>query len=172
MPVRYLVNWAVWIGVLSGIYVYIYLQTPLAEYGIIWMTFVALPIYFNGGAKPEEYISYVLSVLLGVAWGLFYLFCIDKLIAAGLAADLATGLAVGAVCSVQCALHFVPPLSKTPLRVVPIMFGAVSMCFSQGGDKVIPVSITLVGGLTLALFCGLGTRLLSPEGRWTLSGKK
>ncbi|MDR2503456.1 MAG: DUF1097 domain-containing protein [Deltaproteobacteria bacterium] len=170
MSVRYLVNWAIWIGVLSGFYVYLYLQTPLAPYGIIWMTFVALPIYFTGGAKPEEYLSYVLSMLVGVIWGLFYLFCIDRLIAWGMAGDLATALVVAVVCSVQCAVHFIPPLSKTPLRVVPIMFGAISMCFSQGGEKAVPVALTLLGGLTLALCCGLGVRFLTPEGRWSVSG--
>lgn len=172
MTTKYLVNWAIWIGALSGIYVFIYLQTPLAGYGVIWMTFVALPIYFTGGAKPEEYVSYVLSMLVGVAWGLFYLFCIGKLITAGMAPDIATALAVGVICAVQCAVHFIAPLGKTPLRVVPIMFGAVASCFSQGGENFIPISITLFGGVTLALLCGLGTRFLTPEGNWTLPGKK
>ncbi|MDR3175224.1 MAG: DUF1097 domain-containing protein [Desulfovibrio sp.] len=172
MPVKYLVNWAIWIGGLSGVYVFIYLQTPLAQYGVIWMTFVALPIYFNGGAKPEEFVSYVLSMVVGVAWGLFYLWCIEKLAGAGMRGDIATALVVGVVCSAQCAVHFIPPLAKTYLRVVPIMFGAISMCFSQGGGKVIPVTLTLLGGLTLALVCGLGTRFLTPEGGWTLPGSR
>jgi hypothetical protein len=167
MSVKYLVNWAIWIGGVSGIYVFIYLQTPLAQYGIIWMTFVALPIYFNGGAKPEEFVSYALSALVGVLWGLFYLFFIGKL-AAIMPADVATALGVGLVCIVQCAVHFIPPLSKTPLRVVPIMFGAVAMCFSQGGSNAIPVACTLVGGVVLALICGLGTRFLAQDGHWIM----
>jgi hypothetical protein len=171
MPIRYLINWAVWIGVLSGIYVFLYLQTPLAGYGVVWMTFVALPIYFTGGAKPAEYVGYVLSMLVGVAWGLIYLFCIAKLMGMGMPGDIATALVVAAVCSAQCAAHFTPPLANTPLKVVPIMFGAIAMCFSQGGENVVPVILTLFGGLTLALVCGLGTRFLTDDGRWTVGNR-
>lgn len=165
MPAKYLVNWATWIGMMSGIYVYVYLQTPLAPYGVIWMTFVALPIYFTGGANPSEYLSYSLSMLVGILWGSFYLLCIEKAIAFGVPADLATALVVGIVCAAQCAIHFVP-MANTPIKVVPIMFGSVSMCFSQGGTNLVPIALTLFGGLTLALVCGLGTRFLTAEGSW------
>lgn len=167
MPAKYLINWAIWIGGMSGIYVYVYLQTPLAQYGVIWMTFVALPIYFTGGAKPEDYFSYLLSMLLGVGWGVVYLFFIERTMALGLEADLATAVVVAALCALQCAIHFVPT-ANTPFRVVPIMFGAISMCFSQGGGNLGPIALTLFGGLTLALICGLGTRFLTSEGNWRL----
>jgi len=171
MPKKYLVNWAIWIGFWSGVYVFLYLSSPLGEKGPIWMTFVALPIYFNGGAKPEEYLSYVLSMLIGVAWGVFYLWCIGFLVNLGMPGVPATALVVGVVCAVQCAIHFIPPLSNTPLKVIPIMFGAISMCFSQGGANVGYIAATLFGGLTLALVCGLGTRFLTPQGNWTLPAK-
>lgn len=165
MPTKYMVNWALWIGMMSGLYVFLYLLTPLAAYGVIWMTFVALPIYFNGGAKPEEYLSYVVSMAIGVVWGLIYLFLIGALIEAGVNAVFSTAFVVGVICALQCAVHFTLT-AKTPVKMVPIMFGAVSMCFSQGGANVVPVFLTLFGGLTLALVCGLGTRLLTEEGNW------
>jgi hypothetical protein len=136
------------------------------------MTFVAMPIYFNGGAKPEEYVTYLLSLLMGIVWGLIYLFCIGFLVGLGLAGDVATALVVGVLCAVQCAVHFIPPLGKTPVRNIPIMFGAFSMCFSQGGQNVVPITLSLIGGLTLALICGLGTRFLSQEGNWILPKTK
>jgi hypothetical protein len=174
MPNKYMINWAIWIGGISGIYTFIYTLTPLMQYGVIWMTFVALPIFFNGGAKPEDYVSFLMSIIIGLVWAYIYLWFIEIQVGVGIPGGLAMGISVGVVCAVQCALHFIPPLCKTPFRVIPAMFGAISMTFSIGGDldKIIPVGITLLGGATLALLCGLGTRLLTPEGNWTLPGKK
>ena len=62
MNKRGLINWAIWIGVVSGIYCAIYAVTIgaytdniLPGWHIIYVTFTALPIYFTAGAKREEF---------------------------------------------------------------------------------------------------------------------
>ena len=77
---RGLVNWAIWIGVVSGIYCAIYAVTIgaytdniLPGWHIIYVTFTALPIYFTAGAKREEFWHYIGSYLVGVLWAMLYL---------------------------------------------------------------------------------------------------
>ena len=67
MTKRYLFNWCVWIGLATGVYSAIYLLTPLKNYGVIYATFIALPIYFISGAKREEYFNFTISNITGVA---------------------------------------------------------------------------------------------------------
>ncbi len=171
MTSRFFVNWSLWIGFWSGVYVYIYLLTPLGNQGVIWMTFVALPIYFNGGAKREEFINYFVSVIVGALWGLGYLYCITWSVKAGLEAKLATALVVFVLTAILCAIHFVLPKSLR-MSAIPIMFGAISMMFSQGGQKFIPALCTLIGGLILGLVCGEGAKLLTKEGYWKFFAAK
>ena len=70
MTVKGKINWSIWIGVWTGIYVLLYLLSPLGKYGIIWCTFIALPIYFNGGAARKDYVPQMASSCIGVIWGL------------------------------------------------------------------------------------------------------
>ena len=90
MNKRGLINWAIWIGVVSGIYCAIYAVTIgaytdniLPGWHIIYVTFTALPIYFTAGAKREEFWQYIGSYLVGVLWAMLYLVCMDRLNAAG-----------------------------------------------------------------------------------------
>ena len=90
MNKRGLINWAIWIGVMSGIYCAIYAVTIgkwtgniLPGWHIIYVTFTALPIYFTAGAKREEFWHYIGSYLVGVLWAMLYLVCMDRLNAAG-----------------------------------------------------------------------------------------
>jgi hypothetical protein len=165
MTNRFFINWSIWIGFWSGVYVYIYLLSPLGSSGVIWMTFVALPIYFNGGAKREEFSNYFVSVIVGALWGLGYLYCIKWSINVGIEPKFATALVVFVLTSVLCGLHFVLP-RNLQMGIIPIMFGAISMTFSQGGQKVVPVLCTLIGGLILGLVCNEGTKLLTEKGSW------
>ena len=58
--------WSIWIGLWTGIYVLLYLLSPLAKHGIIWCTFIALPIFFNGGALRKDYIPQMICSCVGV----------------------------------------------------------------------------------------------------------
>lgn len=163
MSKRFLFWWAVWIGVFSGIYVAIYSLIPFPNKDLIWMTFVALPIYFNGGAKREEFVNYVTSMVMGVLWALVYLYFIDVLGGAGLSVPVTLMLDVGILTIVLCAIHFILT-GNIWINKVPIMFGAISMTFSQGGQDLLTIICTLFGGLLLALTCQEGTHVLKKWG--------
>lgn len=172
MTKRFLWNWSVWIGLVSGIYVFLYVISPLYEYGVMYATFTALPIFFTAGASRKEYFNYAASNVAGVAWALIYLACIGLLAGWGLSDALSQGLSVF-VCTVACcAIHFVP-LGKTWLNKPAAMFGAISATFSTGGARWGALILTLVLGVTMALICNEGANLLTADGRWKfLCGKQ
>jgi len=169
LTAKYRINWGIWIGVMTGIYVFLYLNSPLAQYGIIWITFIALPIFFNGGAARQDYFSYFLSNIAGVAWGLIFLFFIA--VFANFMSDvLATALGC-LIFTALCCLHMLVP-NKFLFNKVPAMFGGISATFSQGGENVLPVILTLLCGVTLALICNEGRNFLSESGSWTFKKSK
>lgn len=135
-------------GILCGIYVFIYNYIPIKN--VVWMTFVALPIYFGAGAKREEFPHYLVSLAVGILWGFIYLKLIGLLIGAGMNANLALLLVVGVVTLVMCAIHLCIT-GNTWANKLPIMFGAVASMFSQNGQAAGSIFLTLVGGLILAL---------------------
>lgn len=46
MTKRYALSWAIWIAVVNGLYCGLYAASPLDNFGLIWVTYVAYPIYF------------------------------------------------------------------------------------------------------------------------------
>lgn len=199
MNKRGLVNWAIWISVVSGIYCAIYLLTIGAYTGdkllpgwqIVYATFTALPIYFTAGAKREDFFRYICSYLCGVLWAMLYLWIMDRLVPTGIPTWLNIALVVAVVCTVECAIHFCLP-AKLPFNVVPAHFGAISNCFwcsnmtiailgpgstSIGGFynfTVFPVvAVTLCTGTLLGLLCNEGLNFIDAEtGKWKWPGKK
>lgn len=199
MTKRGLVKWAIWISVTSGIYCAIYALTIgawtsaafLPGWHIIYVTFTALPIYFIAGAKRNELKNFCGSYVVGVLWGMLYLFVMDRLAAAGVPWFLNVGLVVAVLCTVQCAIHFCLP-SWLPCNVIPAQFGAISNTFWTSnlslavlgaGESatagfynfgVLPITmITLCTGAVLALICNEGLHFIDAEtGRWKLPGKK
>jgi hypothetical protein len=164
MNIRYYINWSIWIGVWSGIYVILYLLSPLASYGMLPATFVGLPIFFLAGAKKEEFLNFSVSAIVGVLWALLYLYLINVLNEMGVPGFLSQGLIVGAVTIVLCAIHFPLPFCNK----IPMMFGAIAFTFITGATAPIAVMITFVLGITLAYICNQGTLFLTEDGKWKL----
>lgn len=165
---RFLINWSIWIGIATGIYTALYLISPLAQYGVVYATFIALPIYFIAGAKRNEYLNFTLSNVIGVLWGALYIAGITWLSDLGLNTILANALPCGVITIVLCAIHFILT-PNTFFNKAPAMFAGIAAVFSTGGEKLIPLMITLVLGSTLALICNEGTNFLTEEGRWKFS---
>lgn len=147
-------------GAFTFIYCFIYVLTPLYKEGLMWMTFVALPIYLNGGAAKKEFPNYLCSMVVGIGWGLVCLWGLNVL--SFMPEAVAMGLVCGGVTTICCIIHFI----ATPniwINKIPMMFGAISMTFSQGGENLPYVIITLAAGLTLGMVCGLGPDLLKEK---------
>ncbi len=157
--------WSLWIGGWTGIYVILYLFSPLAKYGCIWITFVALPIFFNGGALRKDFFPQVVSSWLGVAWGLIMLFFANMWSAMGSNVAMAVSVAIFTVCS--CLMMCFD--NKHLINKVPAAFGGISTCFSQGGDNWWVVGITLSLGVCLGLLCNEGGALCE---KWAAKSKK
>lgn len=200
MSTKALINWAIWISVISGIYCAIYLFTVgqftadnvLPGWQIVYATFTALPIYFTAGAKREEFFNYICSYIIGVCWGMLYLWIMDRLMGMGIITNpwINIAVVVAVVCTVECALHFTV-LSKLPFSVVPAQFGAISNTFwcsnmsiailgpgasAIGGFynfQAVPVlMLTLCGGALLGLICNEGLNFIDAEtGNWKWPGK-
>lgn len=164
MSKQALIKWSVWMGIFTAIYCFIYVLLPIYKQGLMWMTFVALPIYLNGGAQKKEFPNYFFSMIAGIAWGLIYLWCINTLTGLGMNEALTMGLVCGGVTIICCIIHFV----VTPniwINKIPMMFGAISMTFSQGGKNLPYIFLTLGGGLLLGMICGLGPSLFDKRNK-------
>ena len=170
MTNKYLFNWCVWIGLATGVYTALYMLSPLSQYGVVYATFVALPIYFISGAKKEEYFNFISSNVVGVLWGWLYLTLIVWMIGLGVNDIVSNAVVCGVITVICCAFHFICT-PKTPFNKLPAMFGGIAVCFSTGGAKIVPLMITLVLGSTLALICQEGTRLLNDDGSWKFLSK-
>lgn len=159
MSAKNKVLWGIWIGLVTGIYTVLYLISPLGQYNLMWISFIALPIYFNAGAQRKDYAAYVVSDVVGVVWGLVFLWAIGAAIAANMSPVVATTIVVGAFTGICCIVHFFVP-DKGLANKLPAMFGAIAATFSQNGENAVVIAITLVLGSTLALVCQEGTRFL------------
>lgn len=162
MTIKGKINWSIWIGVWTGIYVVLYLLSPLGKYGIIWVTFIALPIFFNGGAQRKDYFAQMISSIIGVLWGLVMIWGADVTAATGPA--VSNALSCG-VFTILCCFMMIFK-DKTLINKVPAMFGGISACFSQGGKNIIPVMITLCLGVSLGLLCNEGLHFIAEDGSW------
>lgn len=162
------VNWSIWIGVWTGIYVLLYLLSPLGKYSIIWCTFIALPIFFNGGAARKDYIPQMVSSCIGVVWGLIMLGGATLMAGTGIA--VSNALSCG-IFTITCCFMMIFK-DKTLINKVPAMFGGISACFSQGGQHIVPIMITLCLGVSLGLLCNEGLHFIAEDGSWTWPSRK
>lgn len=196
-----LVNWAIWISVISGIYCAVYLFTVgqftatnvLPGFQIVYATFTALPIYFTAGAKRGDFFKYICSYVVGVLWGMLYLWIMDRLAGMGIITNpwINIAVVVAVVCTIECALHFTV-LGSLPFSVVPAQFGAISNTFwtsnmaiallGPGASAIggfynfsaVPVlMLTLCTGTLLGLICNEGLNFIDAEtGNWKWPSSK
>lgn len=160
MNKRYLWIWSFWIGLVSGIYCIIYASLPIINDNIIWMAFVALPIFFGAGAKIEEFPHYFSSILAGVVWGLVMLSLIGTLSGLGLTTALSMFFVVTACTFIAVGLHMII-LGNTLVGKVPMIFGGLAMTFASGGTNLTGVIITMSCGLLMGVAISEGGKVIS-----------
>ena len=132
--------------------------------------FIALPIYFNAGARKSEYSDYVVSKIMRVVWGVDMLYFIGIVSNSGAALNVSMGLVVGIGIIACCAIHFCLTGNFLVNRV-PMMFGAIACTFSQGGKNLIFIILTMFCGITLGLIMQEGIKLLNEDGTWKFLAK-
>lgn len=165
MNYRFGLNVGLWIGATTGLYSFLYALTPMGALGILPCTFIALPIFLNGGAKKEEFFNYFTSAIIGVGWAAVFVYAIGFTASFGASPAVSTGLAIFVVTSILCAVHliFTP---KGLFSSIPMMFGAIASTFLIGLDKWYYIMPTLILGILLGYINSLGFKLVDPEGRW------
>jgi len=159
MNKQYLLTWSFWIGLVSGIYCLVYASTTIIDKNIIWMAFVALPIYFGSGAKIEEFPHFFSSILSGVVWGLIMLNFIGFLTGNGLSGPVSMFFVV-TICTFICVFLHMVILAKTWLNQVPMIFGGLAMTFATGGTNLIYVIITMTSGLLMGVAISEGGKII------------
>lgn len=175
MNKRFMFMWAVWMGVTAGIYALLYSLTPLIQYGVMWASFVALPIYFSSGGKKEEIINYMCSSPCGVIWGVIFLKT-TNLALQYVTVPTANMLATIVVTIVCVALHSIV-LEKTWVNKVPAIFGGIAATlatsnYTPNGEHLIPLAITLSLGVILGYINNYGQFLLTEDGHWKIHPSK
>lgn len=173
---KFFIKWAVWIGVTSGIYALVYSFSPLINYGVIWATFVALPIYFTSGAKKEEMINYICSAPIGVLWGFIFIKTTGWVTGLNVSVAVANMLVTMVVTIVCVSLHMTL-LSKTWFNKIPAIFGGIASTlaaqnYTSNGEHLLPLAITLVFGVILGYVNNYGQFLLTEDGHWKIGTGK
>lgn len=159
MNKKYLWIWTAWIGLASGLFAYFYSLLPVSQLNIMFMAFIALPIFFGVGAPVKLFPNFFFSALSGVLWGLFYLFLIGKMVAAGVSPPAAL-LIIVAICTFLCVgLHMIV-LGNTWFGTVPMIFGGLASTFASGGQNPVAVFGTLVGGMILGMAISEGGKVI------------
>lgn len=172
------VNWSIWIALIAGVYTALYLASPLSQYGVVWATFVALPIFFTSGGETKEIPNYLASNVAGVAWAMVD-FWLAGLLAPLIGGAVANGIACFVVTTLLCAIHFVPT-AKTWFNKPACMFGGFASAFGVGSPfggtaswaQIGVLCVTLMFGVILVALMNGGLKLLDADGSWKLFSKK
>lgn len=146
---------SVWTSFFSALFYNIYNMLP---FGIGWIMFVCLAIYFGMGMQPKDTISMLLSAWCGILWALFDFLLISLFVKAGASTAAATFLSVLIGTTITMCLH-IGPLGRTPLGIMPMIFAGVCLTFSQGGKNLAGLAVTFVFGLALCAVCGAGQNM-------------
>ena len=145
-------GFSVWTSVFSAIFFYVY---GLLPFGIGWVMFVCLGIFFGMGLNAKDTPSLLLSSYCGIAWGLFDFFLIWLFGRMGMGDDLSTFVAIVVGTTITMCIHL-GPLGKTPVRHMPIIFAGVCLTFSQNGGNILGLGVTFAFGIALCAICFAG----------------
>lgn len=156
MSKKAIIIFSIWTSFWSALLNYLY--TAYFNFGVPWIMFVCLAIYFALNCAPKDGPSLLASAYVGLIWGQ-----VDFLLIAlftgklGLNTDLSSFLAIVVGTAVSMYIH-VAMLGNTPLRHMPFIFAGVCLTFSQGGDNIIGLAVTFFAGILLAVICSVGQR--------------
>ena len=89
---------SVWTSLLSAVFYFLY---GFTAFGVPWVMFVCLAIFFGMGGHVRDVYAMCLSALAGCVWGKvdFLLMDLFQNLGLGLAATLVIGIVLAALCS-------------------------------------------------------------------------
>ena len=158
MSRKTIILFSIWTSFLSAVFYHFY--NSWTDFGIPWVMFVCLGIYFAMNLAPKQSPGLLLSAYCGLAWGQFdflLIFVFGTLMGLGTAAGSFLSIVLGTTVSMYIHLQI---LKNTPLRHMPIIFAGVCLTFSQGGENIIGLAVTFFLGILLAALCSGGQRFL------------
>ena len=150
---------SVWTSVFSALFYFVYSFLP---FGVGWMMFVCLGVFFGMGLTPKHTPALLISSYAGILWGLFDFLLIALFAKIGMNDALSTFLSIVIGTTITMCIHL-GPLSKTPLRHMPIIFAGVCLTFSQGGHNVLGLVVTFAFGMALCATCFAGQAIFSKK---------
>ena len=154
MSTKTIIVFSLWTSFWSAVFYHFY--NMFFDFGIPWIMFICLGIYFAMGLKPRQSPGLLLSAYCGLLWGqvdFLLIFLFGTVMGMSTAAASFAAIILGTAVSMYIHLK---PLSKTPLRHMPIIFAGVCLTFSQGGKNVPGLFVTFFCGILLAAICSAG----------------
>jgi len=143
---------SLWTSTFSALFYFFYNFLP---FGVGWMMFVCLGVFFGMGLKPKDTPALLLSSYCGIAWGLFDFLLISLFARMGMNGQASTFLSIVIGTTITMCIHL-GPLGNTPLRHMPIIFAGVCLTFSQNGKNILGLVVTFAFGLALCAVCFAG----------------
>lgn len=143
---------SVWTSLLSAVFYFFY---GFTTFGVPWVMFVCLAVFFGMGGRGKDVPAMCLSALAGCVWGKVDFLLMDLFQNLGLNLEAASFVSITLGTAVTMVLH-IYVLGKTPFRHMPFIFAGVCLTFSQNNGNTVGLAATLIIGIVLAALCSLG----------------
>lgn len=141
-------------AVILGIASWLFYLTPFRP---LYPMFIALGLTFALGCDVKKTHNYILSFLMGIAWGLFYIFCDGVLAGTGLSYPVNIGLNTLFITAVVLLVNGLV-LCKTWFNVACFAFCGLSLTTSQWGENVVGVALAGIIGIIVGMLTEISTQ--------------
>ncbi|WP_026393924.1 DUF1097 family protein [Acetobacterium malicum] len=150
---KYMWTWAICMAALAAIYGLIYSFTPLNTIvpgGYLWISLGALAVYFCEGAEIKLLPNYTASTVAGLVWGFLGITAVGLMIGLGLSPTLSTCVVLFFVTLMVVGFHIIL-LEKSWFNKAPMVFATLAFVFSQGGQNILYIAFSVMGGFLLGI---------------------
>ncbi len=154
--------WAICIGILTSLYGLIYSFTPMNSVipgGYLWISLATLAVYFCEGANVKLFVNYACSSLAGLVWGVLGVMAVGYIASLGFGATVAVCAILFIAAFGVVAIHMIL-LEKTWLNKTSMIFATLAFVFSQNGQNIWQIALSMLGGFILGMaISGMGAFL-------------
>ena len=151
MSQKTVIYFSIWTSAWAAVFYHFYM-TFVASFGVPWVMFVCMAIFFGMDLASKQFYCAILSAFRGMAWGQVDFLLIGLLSRLGLGSAAASFLSIVLGTFAAMYIHL-KLLSKTPLGLMPFVFAGVCLTFSQNGGNVVGLGSTFVIGILLSALC-------------------